>query len=226
MGEKTLAKMHRERKLAVLDAAKSSSTGEGKSSTYQLMMLKLAEDKRLLKTIESIQRKIEVKRDLLPYYSDWINAVLQHGTGNADNVLMTIMLWRCDVGDFRGALDIARYAFHHNLAMPDAHQRKPATVIAEEIADTAKNMLSNDQPVDVELLKECLELTLPRDMADEVRAKLHRVMGLATEKSELLTDLEFSLEQYREAIRLNEKLGIKMQIRNLEKEIEKRKTAS
>ena len=146
MVTKTLAQLRAEQARTLKDAAKPASAGQasaGRSHTYNLLLLKLAEDKRALKAIESIDRKIALKHELLPYYVEWVNAVLQNGIGGADQVLMTVMLWRIDVGDFAGALAIGRYAIQHQLSMPDQYQRKTPTVLAEEIADTAKSMLAN-----------------------------------------------------------------------------------
>lgn len=220
MAAKTLAQLRAEQARALKDAAQPASAGHapaGRSHTYNLLLLKLAEDKRALKAIESIDRKIVLKRDLLPYYFEWVNAVLQNGTGGADQVLMTVMLWHIDVGDFAGALAIGRYAIQHQLNMPDQYQRKTPTVLAEEIADTAKSMLTNqadlDQQATLKLLLQTYDLTTDCDMANEVRAKLHRVVGFYAET----LDQPLALLHFKEAYRLNEKCGVKSNINRLEK---------
>ncbi|WP_312679170.1 phage terminase small subunit, partial [Escherichia coli] len=43
------------------------------ASGYELMLAKLATDKRRLKAIQSIERKIEVKGELLPEYQPWVS---------------------------------------------------------------------------------------------------------------------------------------------------------
>lgn len=219
---KTLAQARAEQARADKDAQlPNGHRPTGRQSTYDLLLLKLSEDKRALKAIESIERKIELKRLLLPHYQDWVDAVLAHGNGSPDNVLMTVMLWRIDVGAFSGALAIAKYAIQHGLNMPDSYQRKTPTVVAEEIADTAKSMLAHPVGVDMaillEQLKEAEALTCECDMADEVRAKLHRVLGMASQEIEP----EFSLKNFREAYRLNEKIGVKTNINQLEKQLAK-----
>jgi len=221
MAAKTLAQLRAEQARALKDAAKPASAGQaaaGRSHTYNLLLLKLAEDKRALKAIESIDRKIALKHELLPYYVEWVNAVLQNGTGGADQVLMTVMLWRIDVGDFTGALEIGRYAITHNLNMPDVYKRKTPSILAEEIADTAKYMLvlkepDLDQAAMLQLLLQTYDLTADCDMANEVRAKLHRVVGFYAES----LDPPLALLHFKEAYRLNEKCGVKSNINRLEK---------
>ncbi|MBN4688500.1 terminase, partial [Escherichia coli] len=107
------------------------------ANAYELMLAKLAEDRRRLKEVQSIERKIEIKRQILPDYAPWVQGALEAGRGGQDAVLMTVMVWRIDVGDFAGALDIAAYALRHGLVLPDQYQRDAATLIAEEIADQA-----------------------------------------------------------------------------------------
>ncbi|MEC7119616.1 MAG: phage terminase small subunit [Pseudomonadota bacterium] len=220
MATKTLAQRRAAQARAVKDAAKPASAGQapaGRSHTYNLLLLKLAEDKRALKAIESIDRKIALKHELLPHYVEWVSAVLQNGTGGADQVLMTVMLWRIDVGDFAGALAIGRYALAHDLNMPDVYKRKTPTVLAEEIADTAKSMLTNQQDLDqaatLQLLLQTYDLTRDCDMANEVRAKLHRVIGFYAEP----LDPPLALLHFKEAYRLHEKCGVKSNINRLEK---------
>lgn len=219
MVSKTLAQARAEQARAMKDAARPapSAQHQAQSHTHSLLMLKLQEDKRTLKAIESIARKIEKKRELLPYYVEWVNAVLQKGIGLPDPVLMTVMLWRIDVADFAGALAIAEYALVFHLDMPDQYQRKPPSIIVEEIADTALSLLKHSENLDkasiLPHLKYTHELTATCDMADEVRAKIHKLIGLYAEDSDPTTALQHLTEAYR----LNEKCGVKANINRLEK---------
>lgn len=82
------------------------------------MLVKLAADQRTLKTIFGKELKATKKRELLPFYLPWVSGVLEQGKGAQDDIVMTVMLWRLDVGDIGGAMDIARYAFKYGLTMP------------------------------------------------------------------------------------------------------------
>ncbi|UJB21885.1 phage terminase small subunit [Lysobacter gummosus] len=55
--------------------------------------MQLGEHRRRLKSVQSVERKVEMKRRILPEYAPWIDGVLQGGRGGQDKVLMTVMVW-------------------------------------------------------------------------------------------------------------------------------------
>lgn len=210
------ARRHFERVTAEQAAASAAADGrpsmEG-ATIYDLMLLKLNTDRRRLKSVQSVERKVEVKREVLPEYSDYVDGVLAGGRGAQDEVLTTLMMWRVDVGDIAGALPIAAYALEHNMAMPDAYERTLATAFAEEVADQALSLF-NTEPVDVELLQAVAHLTAPHDMFDQVRAKLHKAIGYA-----LQDDPAAALPYLQRAVQLHEHVGVKKDIARLEREL-------
>ncbi|EIF79593.1 Phage terminase, endonuclease subunit, partial [Burkholderia pseudomallei 354a] len=106
----TPARAHFNRVSAARAAAAVSPGATMKGATaYELMLAKLAADRRALKGIQSIERKVELKRKLLPEYTDYVAGALSGGRGAQDDVLVTVMVWRIDAGDFDGALAIAAY---------------------------------------------------------------------------------------------------------------------
>lgn len=191
-----------------------AGSGLENCTEYELMLVKLAADRRRLKSVQSMERKAEVKRGLLPDYAPWIDGVLAAGRGAQDEVLMSVMVWRMDAGDFEGALDIADYALQHSLVMPDRYQRTTATVIAEEVADAAKRARDGQIPFPADVLQRTFCLTALCDMHDQVRAKLHREMGLHPD-----TDPEAALSHLQRATQLNDKIGVKKQIEKLNREL-------
>ncbi|EMQ2082226.1 terminase endonuclease subunit [Yersinia enterocolitica] len=179
---------------------------------YELMLLKLNEDKRKLKQIRSQQRKAELKRQLLPDYLPWVSGVLSEGKGAQDAILMTIMIWRLDAGDIPGALDIARYALRYQLVPPDRFTRSTAYLIAEEVAESACRSHTAGHPVDSAPLLQTLELMEGEDMPDQVRAKLHKMTGYALRDS---GQGELALSHLNRALQLNTGCGVKKDIERL-----------
>lgn len=182
---------------------------------YDLMLLKLAEDRRRLKEVQSMEAKAELKRKLLPDYAPWVEGAIAAGKGAQDDVLMTAMLWRIDAGDYSGALDIAEYALPYQLVMPDRYQRTTATTLAEEVADAAKRARDGKQPFDIAILQRCQALTEAEDMHDQVRAKLHKELGLLQEP----TDPAAALANLSRAKALHDKVGVVKDIERIEKAI-------
>ncbi len=191
--------------------------GPRDANAYELMLLKLAEDRRRLKDVQSMERKADVKRELLPEYVPWVEGVLSGQLGVQDDVLMTVMVWRIDAGDYTGALEIARYAIEHKLTMPDQYKRTTACLIAEEMADAALKAHDAGAVLIVEPLQETADITAEEDMPDEVRAKLYKAIGYAMSgnKSMLGTALEFM----KRALGLHDKVGVKKDIDKLEREL-------
>jgi hypothetical protein len=68
----TPAQRHRARVLAAKAQAESPFGIEVQGSEYELMMAKLAADKRTLKNMESVQLKRQAKAAMLPDYLPWI----------------------------------------------------------------------------------------------------------------------------------------------------------
>lgn len=209
---KTPAQRHFERVSARVSAAADPTAAPAGASRYELMLVKLATDRRRLKTLQSIERKKAVKAEVLPEYSEYVAGVLEGGRGAQDDVLTTVMVWRIDVGDYAGALAIATYALQHGLTLPDQYDRTLATVIAEEFAETALIALKASEQFDVDQLHQVATLTEQYDMPDVVRAKLYKAIGYALEASPA-----DALPFLRRALELHDRIGVKKDIERLEK---------
>lgn len=181
------------------------------ASGYELMLVKLAEDRRRLKSVQSVQAKADLKRQILPDYEGWIDGVIEYGNGAQDDVLTTCMLWYIDAGLYQQALDIGRYVIAHRLAMPDQFQRSAQALLAEELADAAKRARDAGQPFDVRLLEQVDEMTDGLDMHDQIRAKLAKEQGLLAE------DPEQRLTLLRQASALDPRAGVKKDIQGAER---------
>lgn len=178
----TLAQRTRLRKLAAKEAASVAPAAlmDGLTS-YELMLAKLQQDQLRLKQVQSQKAKGKLKEILLPEYVPYVDGVLAAGKGAQDDVLMTVMIWRLDAGDYSGGLDIAAYVLEHGLATPDRFNRTTGCLVAEEVATSALIMQKSgggDFPLDV--LTRTAELTAESDMPDEARAKLMLALGRAT----------------------------------------------
>lgn len=202
------AKRHFQRHAAALPV-EERTYDKAAANQYELMLAKLAEDKRRLKDIQSIERKIDVKRQLLPDYQPWIEGVIAGDTGQQDDVFMTVLVWTIDIGDIEAAIPLADYAIRHNLAMPDQYKRGTACVIAEETADIALKGTA----VPCVVLQAVAGLTDGQDMPDEVRAKLHKAIGYAMRDAGQLAEAR---ERLAYALQLHDKVGVKKDIERLD----------
>lgn len=221
----SLARQHFQRMTAAAAAAATDPGAPVNANAYELQLIALADAKRALKQVQSVERKAEVKRRVLPQFAPWVRGVLEAGRGGQDAVLMTAMVWLIDVGDFANALDIAAYALQHGLALPDEYKRDAATLVAEEIAEQSLAALGAGKPVDLAGLQRAAELTDGHDMPDEVRAKLHKALGLAHQALAFPSadgdmqrpEAETALQHLKRALHLHERVGVKKDIERLER---------
>lgn len=204
------AQAHRERHHAQQAHTVAEAT-VATGSAYALMLAKLAEDKRVLKGIQSLEQKIVVKAQRLPEYAPWIEGVLDADHAMQDDVFGTVMVWRIDTGDIDGALVMAEHMLKHDLTLPEHYQRDLATLVVEEIADRALHAAD----VTAEQLLATGALTEGRDMPDEVRAKLHKATGFALRASAPAQ----ALEHLQRALQLNPRIGLKAEITRLQKQL-------
>lgn len=207
------ARAHYEQTVAAQTPTEAQPLDRNAANAYELMLHKLAEDKRRLKDVQSVERKAEVKAQLLPEYLPWIEGVLEGDSGRQDDVLMTVFVWAIDIGQFDLALRIGAYAIAHQLTMPDQYKRDVPCVLAEEIADYA---LKQDEAGLVALqphIAQAATMTVNCDMPDEVKAKLLKANGYALRAAGLLTEAKDLLTR---ALQLHDKVGVKKDIERLD----------
>ncbi len=192
------------------------------ATAYELQLMQLAEHRRQLKAIQSIERKVELKHKLLPEYDAWIDGSLQADHGAQDEVLTTLLVWHIDCASYPRALQIAEYALRHGLVLPDRYERTLTCVLAEEIADAQLKASDAGQPIDYAVVHRAVVLTDAHDMPDEVRAKLLKARGIARLGfSDGFAGLQDALTDLRRAHVLHAKVGVKKLIEVTERKLKK-----
>lgn len=216
---KSPARKHYEQVTAAKAAGAATPGEQQRGEQYELHAHALYEARRTLKTIKSVQSKIDKKRELLPEFMPYINGVLSEGNGAKDDVLMTMMVWCIDVGDFEKALEIGAYAVKHNIETPDQYERDTVSILAEEIAEGVKLQLAkedHDADALANVMARAVAIVGDADMHDEIKAKVHKYYGYALRAAE---DPEGALEQLKQALSLNERIGVKQDIQQLERQL-------
>lgn len=201
-------------KLAQTDPQAQSLAG---LTGYDLLLAQLNAHKRQMSQVQSMERRAEIKANIFAEYQPWIDGVLQAGTGVQDAVLMTWLVWCIDANLLDYAIKIADYALFHDLVLPERFNRTLATTVAEEFADLSKKARSAKKPFEVAYLEQVQQLTENHDMPDEVRAKLLRELGEGLKESQP----ETALAHLKRALELDQDVGVKGSISQLEKAIEK-----
>lgn len=227
------AQQHYQRVMAAKAAAAAGPGGQLAGSAYELMCAKLISDRQRLKSIQSIERKIAVKREILPEYQDWIDGALGAGNGGEDKVLTTVLVWHIDTGDYARALQIAAYALQHNMSMPDQYNRDIATMLLDEIPDAFLQGKAPPVTDGIAILSDVERLTDGRDAPDQARAKLYKALGYvhvaATGEADLtepqLPAANAAMAYLQRALELFNGIGVKKDIEKLERRIKKATSA-
>lgn len=183
---------------------------------YELMLMQLNEDRRRLKGIQSHVRKAEIKIELLPKYLAWVNGVIEADSKRQDDVLLYVMVWAIDAGDFDLALCIAEHALTHRWAMPMPTPRNVATWVVEEISDSALKALATKQEFAADTLLRALNVTEGCDMPDPSLARLHKAIGYVLRDASPMA----ALNHLNQALALHEKCGVKKDIEQLVKRLQ------
>lgn len=224
----SIAQAHQRRARAAMEAAKTAPQQSMAGATaYEHQLNQLLQDRLRLKAIQSNEGKAALKLQLLPEYIPYVEGVLQAGNGAQDDVMTTVMIWRVDVEDYNGALDIADYVLKHKLIMPDRFERTTGCLVAEEIATAALKAQKANGSFDLSILHRTVELTDAEDMPDQARAKLYLATGRATldgitaEEPGQPGQIQAGIDLLKRAIELHDGCGGKKDLDSAERLLKK-----
>lgn len=203
---------------------KTDDLSDTARTAHEQIMHRLRMDQSALKRVQSDQAKAAMKRQLLPHYEGWIEGTLDGDSGRQDEVIVTLMVWAIDAGDYALAARIGRYVVTHGLLMPDRFNRTAATVLVDEICDPILVQVKADDTTDVTpyltVLDEVAEFTAGSDMPDVVRAKLCKVRAFALRHG-TTEEQATALALLRQALTLDAGAGVKKEIERLARVVKK-----
>ena len=202
---------------------------------YAALRVLLHADLLKLADVQSIEARNPMKAEMATAFADWIEGVLaagDQGMAAQDEILVTNMIWAIDYRDFDYALRLAAHVLKFGLVLPERYNRTPACFIAEDIAEVS---LAQKDAVSHEQLLAVLGLTEGFDMPDTAKAKLHKAIGRSFARKAEVFDpaadnapaggkaayTEQALEQCKRAFELDQNVGVKSDIRTLERELKK-----
>jgi Phage small terminase subunit len=200
---------------------------------YAALRVLLHDNLRRLSDIASIEARNPIKAEMARAFDAWIEGVLIAGeTGGAaqDEIVVTNMIWAIDYRDFDYALRIAAHVLRYGLVLPERYNRTAACFLGEEIAELS---LHHQAMVSHEQLLRVLALVDGFDMPDPARAKLHKAIGRSyVRKAEAFDPAadnapaggkaaytEQAIEQLKRALALDPNVGVKTDIRTLERQL-------
>lgn len=174
-----------------------------------------------LKDTKSTQEKIAKKKEWLPEYFGYIDGCLAVSPAAQNTTLVTLMVWAVDAGEYELAVRIAEFAILNDMVMPEGHIRGIAEFVTEQCAidfcDDVDLAIAH-----AELIKKIIELGVGEQMVDQARAKIYRALGDALKDAQPIE----AQNAYKNALRLDSKVGCKKDLTTLEKLLTKQTTES
>ena len=203
---------------------KTEEFTEAARTAHEQILHRLRMDQSALKRVQSDQAKAEMKKQLLPHYEGWIEGTLDGNSGRQDEVIVTLMIWAIDAGDYPLAVRIGRYVIEHNLAMPDQFRRTAATALVEELCDPILVQVKADESTDLtahlQVLDELAQIVDGKDMPDVVLAKLFKARGFALRGGDDVAQAK-ARELLRQALKLDANAGVRKAIESLARQVKK-----
>ncbi|MEL5308359.1 phage terminase small subunit [Serratia nevei] len=203
---------------------KTEEFTEAARTAHEQILHRLRMDQSALRRVQSDQAKAKMKKQLLPQYDGWVEGTLDGNSGRQDEVIVTLMIWAIDAGDYPLAVRIGRYVIEHNLAMPDQFRRTAATALVEELCDPILVQVKADESTDLtahlQVLDELAQIVDGKDMPDVVLAKLFKARGFALRGGDDVAQAK-ALELLRQALKLDANAGVRKAIESLARQLKK-----
>lgn len=209
------------------------SDNSPETAAYSLLRSMFGEHRRQLSDTQSIEKRIELKRELIAEYTDHIDTVLltamETNTAQQDEIFVQLMMWHLDCGLYSRGLEMAEHVLEYGLKLPVHFKRNPASLVTELVADNALNDIALERDFDIDVLRRVEELVSGHDMHDVVAAKLHKAYGLlhlkagkAENASPSLTDTartsyEAAKTHFLRALELDKNSTVKTHLRDIDR---------
>lgn len=179
----------------------SAKAAPGKLAGAQLEALvsaSLTEDLAALKGLNSVERKVAMKRDtLIPKYGDYARRLKDAGK-TAHELLGYWLVWLFDVGMMAEAFEHALWCLKNGVALPARFQSDIRFFIAAQVLEWAEAEFAagrSPEPYFSALFTETLMEPEKWNLPDDLRARFFRLRGLMAEKDGDLALAEADLQK-------------------------------
>lgn len=222
--------MHHLAKQQAAQAQAVTDHGQTVGTAYELQLAQLHQHRLHLKSIQSVEKKSEAKRAMLPEYDAYISGVLEARPGLQDDVIASVLIWHIDAGNYARGLELAAYAMESGIKPPDHYNRDLPTIVQDEVAEAilTGKVVGADA---VQIAAQAMALTEGADTPDQAKSKLHKAAGWAIlgktsssdvdMKTRTLEDCREAMPLLKRAMELDPRAGVKKDIERLERRLAK-----
>ena len=161
------------------------------------MTASLVEDLAALKGLNSVERKIEYKREtLIPKYRDYVARLRE--AGGPHELLGYWLVWLFDAGQIEEGLDYAAWAFQAGVKLPERFKASPRFFVAAQLVEWAEAQAGAGRGVEPYFEDTFRAIEADPDawnLNDDVLGRYYRLRGLMAEQAGDLELAEFSLQR-------------------------------
>lgn len=210
----SLCRKDNEKKAALAAAIAADGGPALVNSEYELMLGRVAGFRRRLKEVKSQVKKSEVKTEILPEMRPYVEGVLEAATGQQDDNIIYYMIWAFDADEIDEFIWVAEYAIEKELVLPEAWESDLVDWVARSAAERTIKMYEQGETLDNSVFS-VWALVKDLDMLDVVNAKMRKAMGFVL----MANEPEKALAEFKAAVALNDKVGVKKMITAIEKDL-------
>lgn len=187
---------------------KGKKPGAGASRKQQtdgdVIAAALAQDLDALKQLESVDAKVELKKQLVPKWREVVDQYRESGAQHHFEPLVRLVIWLLDIGQVDAAMEYADFAIAQQQPMPDGFKRDLPAYTAEEVHNWAERQLKADasaEPFLTQLIERVESKAWPVTQVI-VNSKIYRIAGMLAERD---GDLKKAEGFYLKCVEVNPK---------------------
>lgn len=150
----------------------------------------LSEDLLMLKATKSIERKEQIKRDILiPKYREQVLALIK--ANKKHELISYYMIWCFDAGEIPEGLEIAEYCLQNEIKMPERFKSNVAFFVSNNLLDWGKAEFAAARSFEPYISDLLAKIEAENwDIDDACKAGFYTLLGRA----------ELKAENYQEAV--------------------------
>lgn len=179
----------------------------------------LTSDLAIIKQLDGDQQRLPMKEKLIEKYRKEVETKMRefHNWARQPMIFWWLM-WRLDVEGFDSVATAFEKAVEHGLTTPENFERDWQTIYLDQVKLAYEELLKTEQDFDSNLLKKVVDQLTQGDLATNsyLKAKLFALRGKVAMAEKDLTDAKKYFEQ---ALKYNEKSGVKTLLKRVNKEL-------
>lgn len=227
MHKARVAKRQAEAKQREQLAAGDTKTADLTTTEYaefEVLKTSLENDVQTLSGIQDRGKKDEFRKEALARYQPHLDAYLKGDKDFANPVLVQCMIWKFDLKNIPGGLELAAVAIAHKQVMPKNFKRNVDSYVADSVREWLEVEIAEGNSPEP-FMSEVYELLPNWDVNDAIRMKWAKLIGLYAYTNEDWQTAVTMLEKAKSYETGNLKPQVDTKLANARKALEKQRPA-